>query len=191
VVLVLTACATLVVGNDSLTAIWQWAAGTSQEVLARIGARFDGWTGRYVVPSEATFRRVLTRIDGDRLDEAIGGYVDDVLAGTAAAPVLPAMTGPLEREQRRAVTRQRTHPEPAGLLPAVAADGNCCAVRSRPARVRSWSPRSTMPPAESFGSGRSPTNAARTPPSNPCCPACPPASCGHWTPCTPARRPPG
>src|SRR4051794_35526914 len=29
VMLVLTACATLVVGNDSLTAIRQWAAGTS------------------------------------------------------------------------------------------------------------------------------------------------------------------
>ena len=123
VVLVLTACATLAVGNDSLTAIWQWAAGTGQDVLARIGARFDGWTGRYVVPSEATFRRVLTRIDGDSLDDAISGYVGDVLAGTAAAPVLPAMVGPAEREQRRAVTRQVTHPAPAGLLPAAAADG--------------------------------------------------------------------
>lgn len=123
VVLVLTACATLAVGNDSLTAIWQWAAGTGQQVLARIGARFDGWTGRYVVPSEATFRRVLTLIDGDRLDAAISGYVADVLAGTAAAPVLPAMAGPAEREQRRAVTRQQTHPVPAGLLPGAAADG--------------------------------------------------------------------
>lgn len=36
VVLVLTACATLAVGNDSLTAIWQWAADTGQDVLARI-----------------------------------------------------------------------------------------------------------------------------------------------------------
>jgi hypothetical protein len=32
VVLVLAACATLVVGNDSVSAIWQWSAGTSQEV---------------------------------------------------------------------------------------------------------------------------------------------------------------
>jgi hypothetical protein len=123
VVLVLTACATLAVGNDSLTAIWQWAAGTGQQVLARIGARFDGWTGRYLVPSEATFRRVLTLIDGDSLDTAISGYIADVLAGTAAAPVLPAMLGPVEREQRRAVIRQFTHPVPAGLLPGAAADG--------------------------------------------------------------------
>lgn len=123
VVLVLTACATLAVGNDSLTAIWQWAAGTGQEVLARIGAHFDGWTGRHVVPSEATFRRVLTRVDGDSLDAAISGYMGDVLAGTAAAPTLPAMVGPVEREQRRAVTRQQTHPAPVGVLPGAAADG--------------------------------------------------------------------
>lgn len=123
VVLVLTACATLAVGNDSLTAIWQWAAGTGQDVLARLGGRFDGWTGRYLVPSEATFRRVLTRVDGDSLDDALSGYVGDVLAGTAVAPMLPAGPGPVEREQRRAVRRQVTHPAPAGLLPAAAADG--------------------------------------------------------------------
>jgi predicted transposase YbfD/YdcC len=123
VILVLTACATLVVGNDCVTAIWQWAAGTPQEVLARIGARYDGWTGRYLVPSEATFRRVLTRLDGDGLDAAVSGYLTDVLAGQAPAPVLPAAEGPAGREQRRAATREATHPAPGGLLPAAAADG--------------------------------------------------------------------
>ena len=68
VILVLATCATLVVGNDSVAAIWQWAAGTGQDVLARIGARHDALTGRYVVPSERTFRRVLTALDGDALD---------------------------------------------------------------------------------------------------------------------------
>ena len=124
VVLVLTACATLVVGNDCVTAIWQWAAGTGQDVLARIGACHDGWTGRYLVRSEATFRRVLSTVDGDALDDAVSGYVTDVLAGAAPGPVLPAVAGPVEREQRRAVTRQTTHPVPAGLLPAAAVDGN-------------------------------------------------------------------
>lgn len=123
VILVLTACATLVVGNDCVTAIWQWAAGTSQEVPARIGARHDGWTGRYLVPSEATFRRVLTLVDGDALDGAVSGYVTDVLAGAAPTPVLPAAGGPVEREQRRTAARQVTHPVPAGLLPAAALDG--------------------------------------------------------------------
>lgn len=123
VILVLAACATLVVGNDSVTAIWQWAVGTGQEVLARIGARHDAFTGWYLVPSEATFRRVLTRLDGDALDDAASGYVTDVLSGTAPAPALPDVAGPVEREQRRATTRQHTHPVPAGLLPAAAADG--------------------------------------------------------------------
>ena len=123
VILVLTACATLVVGNDCVTAIRQWAAGTGQDVLARIGARYDGWTGRYLVPSEATFRRVLATVDGDAVDGAVSGYVADVLAGAAPGPVLPVTAGPVEREQRRAAVRAATHPVPDGLLPAAAVDG--------------------------------------------------------------------
>ena len=126
VILVLTACATLVVGNDSVAAIWQWAARTSQEVLARLGARFDPLTGRYLVPSERTFRRVLQELDGEALDAAIGGYANDVVRGDSPAPVLPAPAapaGPVEREQRRAAARAVTHPVPAGLLPAAAIDG--------------------------------------------------------------------
>ncbi|MEO3781628.1 ISAs1 family transposase [Micromonospora sp. B11E3] len=123
VILVLAACATLVVGNDSVAAIWQWAAGASQDVLARIGARYDALTGRYLVPSERTFRRVLTSLDGDALDHAVGGYVTDVIRGVSPAPVLPATASPVEREQRRAAVRAVTHPVPAGLLPAAAIDG--------------------------------------------------------------------
>jgi hypothetical protein len=98
VILVLTACATLVVGNDGVAAIWQWAAGTSQEVLQRIGARFDALAGRYLVPSERTFRRVLAGLDADALDAAACGYTADVTRGISPAPVLPAPAGPAERE---------------------------------------------------------------------------------------------
>jgi predicted transposase YbfD/YdcC len=123
-ILVLTACATLVVGNDCVTAIWQWAAGAPQDVLHRLGARFDPWLGRYTVPSERTFRRVLAGLDGDALDAATCGYAADVLRGGAPTPVIAATDGvPVEREQRRAATRAVTHPVPAGLLPAVAVDG--------------------------------------------------------------------
>src|SRR6266536_181520 len=45
VILVLTACATLVVGNDSVAAIRQWAAGTPQDVMHRIGARYHPVAG--------------------------------------------------------------------------------------------------------------------------------------------------
>jgi predicted transposase YbfD/YdcC len=124
VILVLTACATLVVGNDGVTAIRQWAARTPQEVLHRLGARRNPLTGRYLVPSERTFRRVLQAVNGDALDAATCGYAADIVRGEASAPVIAAaMDEPTEREQRRATARAEAHPAPAGLLPAVAIDG--------------------------------------------------------------------
>ncbi|MGI5182525.1 ISAs1 family transposase [Dactylosporangium sp. CA-152071] len=124
VVLVLTACATLVAGNDCVTAIRQWAARTPQDVLHRLGARRNPLTGRYLVPSEHTFRRVLAGLDGDALDAATCGYAADVVRGDAPPPVIAATADePAEREQRRAAVRAVTHPAPAGLLPAVAIDG--------------------------------------------------------------------
>ncbi len=124
VILVLTACATLVAGNDGVTAIRQWAARTPQHVLHRLGARFNPWRGRYIVPSERTFRRVLQALHGDALDAATCGYAADVVRGNAPAPVIGAAgCEPVEREQRRAAVRAVSHPGPVGLLPAAAIDG--------------------------------------------------------------------
>jgi predicted transposase YbfD/YdcC len=123
VILALTACATLVVGNDHVSAIWQWAARTPQEVLARLGARYHPWSGRYTIPSQRAFGRVLTRLDADALDAALGGYAADVTRGQAPVPTIPDTPGPAERQQRRATTRAVSHPAPAGLLPAAAVDG--------------------------------------------------------------------
>jgi predicted transposase YbfD/YdcC len=124
VILVLTACATLVAGNDCVTAIRQWAARTPQDVLQRLGARRNPLTGRYLVPSERTFRRVLAGVDGDAVDAATCGYAADVVRGHAATPVVAAADDePVEREQRRAAARAMTHPRPTGLLPAAAIDG--------------------------------------------------------------------
>jgi predicted transposase YbfD/YdcC len=121
VVLALAACATLVVGCDCVSAIWQWAAATSQEVLARLGARRDALTGHYLVPSERTFRRVLGDLDGDALDRATAGFTADVVRGVTPAPMVAATPGPLEREQRRA--RHRQDLRPAGALAGIAVDG--------------------------------------------------------------------
>jgi hypothetical protein len=123
VILVLAACATLVVGGDSVAAIWQWAARSPQDKLARIGARCDPLTGRFEVPSERTFRRVLADLDTDALDGATCGYAADVVRGTAPLPEVPRTPSPVEREERRAVQRAAEHPAPPGLLPAAAADG--------------------------------------------------------------------
>jgi predicted transposase YbfD/YdcC len=122
-ILALTACATLVVGSDSVTAIWQWATRAPQDRLARLGARWDPFTRKFVVPSERTFRRVLGKVDADALDAAVGGWVGDVTRGVAPAPVLPDTPGPPEREQRRAVQRATEHPVPHGVLPGAALDG--------------------------------------------------------------------
>lgn len=124
VVLALVACATLVVGCDGVTAIWQWAAGTSQEVLARLGARRDPLIGRYLVPSERTFRRVLGDLDADALDRASCGFTADVVRGVTPPPVVaPTLTrrGPAEREQRRA--RHLHDQRPGGVLAGIAVDG--------------------------------------------------------------------
>lgn len=124
VILVLTACATLVTGNDSVTAIRQWASRSPQDVLHRLGARRNPLTGRYLVPSERTFRRVLAAVDGDALDTATCGYAADVVRGDAPPPQVPtSVDEPVEREQRRTTMRAVTHPAPAGLLPAAAVDG--------------------------------------------------------------------
>lgn len=123
VILVLTACATLVVGNDSVAAIWQWAAAASQQKPERIAARRDPLSGRFTVPSERTFRRVLADLDADALDLATCRYATDVVRGEAPAPVLPRTPGPAEREERRATQRAAEHPAPDGLLPGAAVDG--------------------------------------------------------------------
>jgi predicted transposase YbfD/YdcC len=123
VVLALSACATLVVGGDSIAAIWQWAARASQEKLARLGACRNPLTGRFIVPSERTFRRILQTLDADTLDAAIGGWGADVAQGVVPVPAVPRTPGPEEREERRAVQRAREHPVPEGVIPGAAVDG--------------------------------------------------------------------
>ncbi|WP_327370338.1 ISAs1 family transposase [Streptomyces sp. NBC_01217] len=44
-------------------------------MLARLGARRDPFTGRHQAPCETTIRRVLTLIDGDVLDHAVGCWL--------------------------------------------------------------------------------------------------------------------
>ncbi|MDG4760813.1 transposase family protein [Micromonospora sp. WMMD710] len=114
VILVLTACATLVAGNDSMTAIRQWAARTPQDVLHRHGARFNPLLGRYTLPSERTFRRVLAGLDGDAIDAATCGYAADVVHGDVPIPVIAATEDePVEREQRRAAGGDPARPDRA------------------------------------------------------------------------------
>ncbi|MBA3490075.1 MAG: ISAs1 family transposase [Longispora sp.] len=132
VILALVACATLVVGNDSVTAIWQWCARTPQAVLERLGARRDALRDRYLVPSERTFRRVLADLDADALDGQTCAFAADVVCGAAPVPIIPETPGPAEREERRAAQRQAEYPPPGSLLPAAAVDGKALCGARRP-----------------------------------------------------------
>ncbi|MDQ0935374.1 hypothetical protein QFZ49_005346 [Streptomyces turgidiscabies] len=85
----LTACATLVVCGDSITAIWQWAARSPQCKLAAIDTRRDPLTGRHLVPSERTFRRVLGDLDADAIDAATCGFIADTATGHCACRIPP------------------------------------------------------------------------------------------------------
>jgi predicted transposase YbfD/YdcC len=64
-------------GCRSFTAIGEWAAGASEQVLSALGAQS--------APSESTMRRCLQLVDGDQLDSAIGFW--------AAGQTEPAGTG--------------------------------------------------------------------------------------------------
>lgn len=65
--LVLIACATLA-GHKSLVALSEWCEGSSQEVLARLGARISPSTGLRIPPSYATIRRATMAVDADEFD---------------------------------------------------------------------------------------------------------------------------
>nr|MDQ3765629.1 ISAs1 family transposase [Actinomycetota bacterium] len=65
-ILALAACAVLA-GCRSFTAIGEWVANASDQVLAALGV--GGCP-----PCESTIRHTLQRLDGDELDTAIGGW---------------------------------------------------------------------------------------------------------------------
>ena len=71
------AAAAVVAGARSIAAIAEWAADTPQPVRAALGARRDPLTGHWAVPTEATIRRTLGRLDAEALAAAIGAWLAD------------------------------------------------------------------------------------------------------------------
>lgn len=76
VVLALTACAVLA-GATSLLAVGEWIADVPADVLEALGLRPDPVMPQRDLPAESTVRRVLTRLDGDALDAALGRWLAD------------------------------------------------------------------------------------------------------------------
>lgn len=72
--LAIAICAVLS-GARSFTAIGEWSAGLSQELLRRFGCRFHPEKRIYIHPSEPTLRRHLQSIDAEKLDEIMNGWL--------------------------------------------------------------------------------------------------------------------
>ena len=85
-VLAVAVCAVLA-GARSFTAIGEWAADAPARVLRSLNMRPDPLTGLVTAPDEATVRRVLTAIDADALDAAVGAWLQDLAPVASAARV--------------------------------------------------------------------------------------------------------
>jgi predicted transposase YbfD/YdcC len=83
-ILALAVCAVMA-GCRSFTAIGEWAAGASEQVLCALGAG--------CAPSESTMRRALQRLDGDQLDGAIGCWAAGRTEPTGTRRRLVAVDG--------------------------------------------------------------------------------------------------
>jgi hypothetical protein len=73
VVVITVAVCAVAAGARSFIAISEWVADLPAEVAAAVGI-----TGRG--PCESTIRRIVQRLDGDRFDELISGFVQRVCA---------------------------------------------------------------------------------------------------------------
>ena len=70
------AAAAVLTGARSFAAIAEWAADAPQPVRAALGARREA-PGHLAVPSEATIRRSLARLDAEVLARVIGAWLAD------------------------------------------------------------------------------------------------------------------
>jgi predicted transposase YbfD/YdcC len=86
--LVLIACATLA-GHKSLVALSEWCEASSQEVLARLGARVSPHTGLRIPPSYATIRRAAMAVDPDEFDLIVNTWAAEQADRRAAVLPVP------------------------------------------------------------------------------------------------------
>ena len=73
--LLTVAAAAVLAGARSFTAIGEWAADASPQVLAALGVRRNDRVGRHLPPDEATVRRALQKVDPNELDRAFSSFL--------------------------------------------------------------------------------------------------------------------
>jgi hypothetical protein len=83
-VLAVAVCACLS-GCKSFVAIGEWAASLSQDLLERLGCRWNFNRASYVPPSESTIRRTLQSVDAADVDRRLGAWLSRQTQGTAIA----------------------------------------------------------------------------------------------------------
>jgi predicted transposase YbfD/YdcC len=105
VVLALTACAVLA-GATSLLAVGEWIADAPAHVLDALGLRPDPVMPRRCRLAESTVRRLLTRLDGDALDAALGRWLADRRTSTGGELRALAVDGKSLRGAARAGRRK-------------------------------------------------------------------------------------
>jgi predicted transposase YbfD/YdcC len=73
------ACAVVAVlaGAATFREVGSQAADLPQSLLAKLGAKWNWFTGRYDAPSEPTLRRLLREIDADELDLIVGAWLHE------------------------------------------------------------------------------------------------------------------
>jgi len=89
-VLAIAICA-IMSNARNFAAIAEWAKGCSQNMLKRLGCRFNKKTKHYVPPSEPTIRRFLQMVNAEAVDNALCNWLDS-LAGKESAIAVDGKT---------------------------------------------------------------------------------------------------
>ncbi|OOP55034.1 MAG: hypothetical protein AYP45_17060 [Candidatus Brocadia carolinensis] len=76
-VMTISLCA-LLCSATSFAAIAAWAKSCSQNMLKRLGCRYNPKTRSYEPPSEPTLRRFLQDVDAEAIDAALYGWLQSL-----------------------------------------------------------------------------------------------------------------
>ena len=89
-------------GFESFLASAQWAKGADRELLLALGATPDPLTGAVIAPSEATLRRIASRVDRQALETVLAAWTAAQLdpAAPDGEPVAVAVDGKTVRGAR-------------------------------------------------------------------------------------------
>jgi len=99
-------------GFGSFTGAAQWAEAASARLLLALGAAPDPLTGAVRAPSEATIRRIATRVDNEAFEAVVAAWT----AGLVTAPAREGeqrLAGGRGRRQGLARCPRRAQPRPA------------------------------------------------------------------------------